>query len=443
MYLKRHFDKFLNEWKQNADKKPLIVRGARQVGKTETISRFGNSQYESFIKINLVEEPKYKNIVEDGYDVNSIKKNISLLNPNFKFIPGKTLIFFDEIQEFPDLTTSLKFFKIDGRFDVICSGSLLGINYNQITSHSVGYKMDYELISLDFTEFLWARGYDDMFIDDIVEHMISENPFGEIEKTTFEGLFMDYIILGGMPEIVKYYIENMSFEGYRDKQRQIIFDYKGDIRKYSFGLDQARITNVYESVPVQLSKENKKFQLSKIKSGARYKDYMSCIQWLQDAGVIKMCYCLNSAELPLKGNYDYRKFKVYTTDTGLLVSMLDDEASDDIRINKNLNIYKGGLYENIAAEALLKQGYDLLYYKREDSTLEVDFLIRQGDNLVPIEVKAGNARAKSLRTLIQSGKYADIKYGIKFISGNIGYSDGVYTLPLFCLPFLKRYMERK
>lgn len=440
LYLKRKIDAFLAEWKANPDRKPLIVKGPRQVGKTESIKRFGDMNYQSVITINFVEEPKYKMITADGYKADDIIKNISRMDPFKRFVEGETLIFFDELQEFPEIATALKFFKIDGRFDVICSGSMLGINYRKIESNSVGYKSDYEMFSLDFEEFLWAKGYDDAFIEDMLEHMRNLTPFNEVQMSVCSSLFLDYCILGGMPAVVREFIVKGTFEGSLEVQRQLIADYKEDIRKYAEGIDQARILNVFNHIPAQLAKDNKKFQISKVASGARFRDYRGCVEWLDDAGMVNICYCLNFPELPLQGNYDDTKYKIYFADSGLLVAMLDEEAQEDLRTNKNLGVYKGALYENVVGEALVKAGYKLYYYKRDDSTLEQDFFVRTASALIPVEVKAKNGTAKSMRTLISSEKYADIHCGIKFTGGNIGYSDDIYTFPYFCAFLLKRYL---
>lgn len=442
-YIKRKIDDFLIEWKTAPDKKPLIVKGARQVGKTESISRFANAQYKNVIEINFVEEPIYKGIIADGYKTDDIIKNISRIDTTKHFTPRDTLIFFDELQEFPEITTALKFFKIDGRFDVICSGSLLGINYRRIESNSVGYKTDYEMTTLDFEEFLWAKGYDNAVIEDMLVHMVGLKPFNTVDITMFDTLFLDYCILGGMPAVVKLYLMQGTFEKTLDEQRQIILDYKEDIRKYAEGLDQARVLNVFNQIAPQLAKENKKFQITKVAKNARFSDYRGCIEWLKDSGLINICYGMHFPEIPLKGNYDESKYKIYFFDTGMLVSQLDDESQLDLRANKNLGVYKGALYENIVAEALVKQGYELYYYKREDSTLEEDFFVRNTESLIPLEVKATNGSSKSLKTLITSNKYSDIKYGIKFIKGNVGFNGELYTFPYFCAFLLKRYLLKK
>lgn len=441
-YLKRKVDNYLLNWKTDPNKKPLIIKGSRQVGKTESITRFGHLNYKSIIYINFVEEPNYKMITTDGYKAQDIIRNISRIDPSKQFIENDTLIIFDELQDFPDIATSLKFFKIDGRFDVICSGSLLGINYQSIESNSVGYKTDYEMFSLDFEEFLWAKGYDESTIQEMLEHMIQLKSFNEIEMSIYSSLFLDFCILGGMPAVVREYIEKETFEGSIDIQKQLVADYKEDIRKYADGMDQTRITNVFNHIPVQLAKDNKKFQITKVASNARFRDYRGCIEWLKDAGIINICYCMQFPELPLKGNYDESKYKIYFADSGLLVAMLDDEAQENLRVNKNLGVYKGALYENIVGEALVKAGYDLYYYKKDNSTLEQDFFVRNKENLIPVEVKATNGTARSLRTLIASNHYPDIQFGIKFISGNIGLSNNIYTFPYFCAFLLKKYLTK-
>lgn len=441
-YLRRKIDDFLLKWKSDEDRKPLIVKGCRQIGKTESIKHFAKiAGYESLVEINFVRDEKYKKITDDGYTASAIIKNISLLDPTKKFIDGKTLIFFDEVTEFPEIATSLKFFKEDGRFDVICSGSMLGVNYKKIESNSVGYKTDYEMYSMDFEEFLWAKGYDDATTEDMLSHLKTLTPFSELEMSVYRGIFLDYVVLGGMPAVVKDYVKKGTFEGSLDTQRQLIADYKEDIRKYAQGVDQTRILNVFNSVASQLAKENKKFQISKIEKNARFRDYRGCAEWLADAGIVNVCYCLSDVELPLSGNCDTGKFKLYFCDTGLLVALLDEESQEDLRANKNLGVYKGAIYENIVSEALVKSGYKLYYYKKDNGTLEEDFFIRSANNLIPIEVKADKGRSKSLKTLITSENYPDVAYGFKLSANNVGYSERIYTFPYFCAFLLKRFMK--
>ena len=325
---------------------------------------------------------------------------------------------------------------------MICSGSMLGIHYKRIHSISVGYKTDYEMYSIDFEEFLWAKGYQDAIIDDMYRHIVNKEPFSTLEHDLYVSLFRDFCVLGGMPEIVAAYISSGTFEGILSMQRQLLLDYSDDVRKYVEGIDQTRILNVLNRIPVQLGQDNKKFQISKVAKGAKAKDYWGCVEWLVEAGIINICYCLNFPELPLKGNYDPSRYKLYFADSGMLIASLDDEAQYDLRANQNLGTYKGAIYENVVADALHKSGADLFYYKREDSTLEEDFFLRTKDSLVPVEVKAGNKRSQSLNTLIKSDKYPDIRWGIKLALANIGYSENdIFTIPYYCTFLLKRYMQ--
>lgn len=441
MYLSRKIDTFLAAWKKDPAKNPLVVKGPRQVGKTESIRRFARANYDSTVEINFVENAKYKSIVEDGYSADDIVRNISLIDPSHRFIEGKTLLFFDELQEFPEIATALKFLKQDGRFDVICSGSMLGLNYKRIESNSVGYKTDYEMRSLDFEEFLWAKGYDERFVGDLLSHLLEAKSFSNLQHATLMAAFLDYCTLGGMPAVLRRYFEGGTFEGSLETQRQLVADYREDIHKYAEGVDKARILDVFNHIPVQLAKENKKFQISKVAKGARFKDYNGCVEWLQMAGMANVCHCLSFPELPLKGNYEENKYKLYFGDTGLFVAMLDDEASEDLRANRNLGVYKGALYESIVAEALAKSGYDLFYYKRENSTLEEDFFVRTQSSLVPVEVKAKNGTSKSLRTLIASEAYPDIRFGLKLTAGNVGFENQIFTMPYFAAFLVKRLLQ--
>ena len=441
MYLERKIDKFLSEWKAAPAHYPLIVKGARQIGKTESILHFARRNYRNTVYINFALEKKFCSIVSDGYDVNTVIKNITLVDPSIQFTEQDTVIIFDEIQEYPDVATTLKSFQIDGRYDVICSGSMLGINYKKIHSNSVGYKTDYEMFSMDFEEFLWAKGYQGDQVKDILRHMKEILPFSSTELSVYKTLFLDYSVLGGMPAVVKRYIDTGTFTGSLELQRQIRLDYEEDVRKYAEGLDQTKIISVYRSIPAQLAKENKKFQFNKIEKNARSREYMGCIEWLIDAGVITECNCLLFPELPLKGNEDRSKYKLYYPDTGLLVSALDDEAQEDLRVNKNLGVYKGALYENFVAEAFVKQGLGLYYYKKENSTLEEDFFVRTKSELIPVEVKSNSDSSRSLAALIKNVNYKDIRHGIKLGDFNVGQADGIFTFPYFCAFLVKEYLK--
>lgn len=438
--LKRKIDKYLTDWKNRPDRKPLIIKGARQIGKTRSVEWFAGQNYASVIEINFIEQKKYREIFNDGFEVDAILKNISLLNPELKFIPGNTIFFFDELQACPNCATSLKFFKLDGRFDVICSGSLMGISYREIESNSVGYKEDYEMHSMDFEEFLWAMGYNDEFTADLLSHMLDVRPLSELQMDTLMSMFRDYVIIGGMPEVVSTYVRNKNFSGTLDIQRQLLKDYEEDITKYVEGLDKAKVKAVYNHISTFLAKENKRFQITKIARNARNRDYMGCVEWLADAGVVNMCYCLNQPELPLKGNYDPKMYKIYFKDTGLLIASLDEEAQEDLRANRNLGTYKGAIYENIVGDMLVKQGYRLFYYHSDRPALEMDFFIRDADSLIPVEVKANGGATASLNRLLNDDKYNDVKYGIKLGYRNIGFNGKFYTFPYFLTFLLRRFV---
>lgn len=438
--LKRHIDAFLIEWRNREDRLPLIVKGARQIGKTYSIQKFAEEHYENIYQINFILQPEYSAIFSDGFEVDKIIKNLTLISPSFKFVPGKTLLFFDEIQSAPGVATSLKSFALDKRFDVICSGSLMGINYREIESNSVGYKEDFEMYSLDFEEFLWARGYDDNVMDELFNCLKEVRPLSKVLYDVISSHFRDYMVLGGMPAVVRSFVANGNFEGSLSIQRQILLDYEEDITKYAQGFEKRKILNIYRHITTFLAKENKKFQISKLGKSSRNRDYLGVVEWLSCAGIVNPCYLLLSPELPLKGNYDSSSYKLYYQDTGLLVASLDDEAQYDLRMNRNFNTYKGAIFGNVVADMLRKAGYGLYYYKNPKSTVEMDFFIRDADSLIPVEVKADDGSGKSL-VKMTSGKYDDIKFGIKLCNRNIGFNGQFYTIPYFLTFMLRRFLR--
>lgn len=441
--LKRKIDIYLKEWKNSKNRKPLIIKGARQIGKTTSIEKFGRENYKSFIEINYISMPQYKQIFQDGYTTENIIKNISLLNSEYKFIPGDTLIFFDEMQEYPDTATSLKFFNEDGRFDVICSGSLMGINYNQIHSNSVGNKEDYTMRSLDFEEFLWAKGYGEEQIESLYTCMKEVKPLTNTQFDVMMNNFKDYLITGGMPEIVSTFIDNKNFSGILSMQQKLLTDYEEDITKYAGGLDKSKILDAYKKIKIFLGNDNKKFQITKLKDGARNREYVGVIDWMDRAGIINISYALDHLEMPLKANYNPDNYRLYFGDTGLLIGSLDEESQSDLRNNQNFGTYKGALYENIVAEMLTKAGFDLFFYRDEQSKIEMDFIIRDEKSIIPVEVKAGDNATYSLNRLIDEKQYKNIKYGIKLCNKNIGFNGKFYTFPYFMTFMLKRFLKEK
>lgn len=441
--LKRKIDKYLIEWKKDKYKMPLIVKGARQIGKTDAIENFAKNNYENIIEINFALEKQYQDIFDDGFDVDNIIKNITLKNPDFKVVPEKTLIFFDEMQACINCATSLKAFNQDGRYDVICSGSLMGINYKEIESNSVGNKIDYNMYSMDFEEFLWAKGYTEEQIEDLYKCMLEVKPLTHTQYEVMMENFKEYMIIGGMPAIVNKFITQKNYSGTLEMQKQILLDYEEDITKYANGLDQGKILNIYRKIPAFLGNENKKFQISKVEAGARKREYAGTIEWLDNAGIVNISYCMEQPELPLGGNYNPDNYRLYFGDTGILIGSLDEEAQEDLRNNKNFNTYKGAIYENVVGDMLVKQGYKLYFYKNEKGTIEMDFFIRDKDSLIPVEVKANDNATISLNNLIESEKFKDIKYGIKLCNKNIGFNGKFYTFPYFLTFLLKRFLKEK
>ena len=441
--LRRKIDDYLIEWKKNENRLPLIIKGARQIGKTNAIRNFGKNNYKTYIEINFALQPQFKTIFEDGFEVDNIIKNITLKMPEIELNENETLIFFDEMQECVSTATSLKSFKEDGRYDVICSGSLMGINYNEIESNSVGNKEDYVMKSLDFEEFLWAKGYKSEQIEDLYNHMIELKPLSNMMYDVMMSNFKEYMIVGGMPAIVSRFVQNKNFSGILKMQQQILLDYEEDITKYAGGLDKTKILNCYRKIPVFLGNENKKFQISKIANGARNREYVGVIEWLANAGIVNVSYAMEQACLPLKGNYNPDNYRLYFADTGLLIGSLDEEVQEDLRNNENMNTYKGALYENIVSDMLVKEGYNLYFYKDDSKKIEMDFMVRDKNSLIPIEVKANNNATISLNNLINHKLYTDIKYGIKLCNKNIGFNGKFYTFPYFLTFLLKRYLKER
>ena len=437
--LKRKIDQFLLDWKKDTNRNPLIIYGARQIGKTTSIRNFGKT-YKNFIEINFISNPEYKDAFQT-FDVNKIIARLSFINPYFVFEPYQTLILFDEIQDFMDATTALKFFKLDGRYDVICTGSELGVNISPVSSVAVGFKDEYIMYTLDFEEFLWANGYSDKVIEDLLISMINYSPLDAAIYNKLLGLFNDYIVVGGYPKIITTYIENgNSFSNILTLQKQLYKDYLDNISKYLQGIDILKAKRVFTSITSQLAKDNHKFQFTKLGHGARFNEYYGVADYLKLAGVTLIANNVN-LQLPLKGNEEIDNFRMYYSDTSLLIASLDEQTQNDFRRKKNFYIYNGAIYESVIASELNKQGYNLYFYRSKDSTIELDFLIRDKDKIIPLEVKAKNGRIKSLNNVIQNNEL--IKNGIKLANKNIGKENNIITFPYFLTFLLKRYFTNK
>ena len=430
--LKRKIYQSLIEWKKQTEKMCLVVKGARQVGKTFIIDKFARENYENYVYINFDENPGYKVIFDGDLDVNNLIKQISLRVPNVSLVPHKTIIFLDEIQNCPNARTALKFLALDKRFDVIASGSLLGINYKEVESFPVGYTEQLEMYSLDFEEFLWANGIEEQSILDVKEFFDKKEVVPQAMHERMMELFKEYIVVGGMPRVVNDFVKNHNFANVLKIQKAIISDYEDDIAKYADGSEKAKARACFLSIPKHLSKDYKKFRYSLVMPSGSSRKYAGSLMWLYDAGIINFCHNLEIPQLPLEGNSKSDTFKVYMRDTGLLVAMLDEGTQEDI-IDGNLGIYKGAIYENIIGDILAKKGKKL-YYFEYNSTLEVDFFIKYERVITAIEVKSsGNSKSKSLETLME--KYG-VKKGIKLAPSNYGKKGEIDIFPIYMAMFL-------
>ena len=436
--LKRKIESVLEKWKDSEHKKPLVIKGIRQCGKTYIVQKFAKENYESVVYLNFILEPDKKSAFAGNIDVDTIILNLSALIPDSRFINGRTCIILDEIQECREARTALKSFQIDGRFDIIATGSLLGVRgYGQSEKRAeggqdsvpVGYETVIEMHPLDFEEFLWANGISGKVIDTVKSCFKKESVIPEgVHKVMMELLYR-YVIVGGLPEVVNTFLETKNIELTYQMQRNLIAGYEEDMVKYASDADKARIRECFESIPKQLAKDNKKFQYSVVRKGGRSSQYISSIQWLEDAGLVKRCYNTQITELPLEGNSIKECFKLYTTDIGLLVAMLDYGTQADI-LKGNLLGYKGAIFENLMADFLCKSGQKL-YYFQKDSGLELDFLVRYKGECVVIEVKAKSGKAKSLRTVLKNKDIYHINNAIKLGKYNVGRESEVLTIPLY------------
>ncbi|MBQ9982396.1 MAG: ATP-binding protein [Oscillospiraceae bacterium] len=438
--LKRKIYSKLIEWKNSRRTECLVIKGARQVGKTYLVREFGRAEYESFIEINFHMQGSLKVIFEGDKSADEIYKRMTANIPGIKFIKGKTLIFLDEIQKCSDARTALKFLAEDGRYDVIASGSLLGLAYGkddddevkEVESVPVGYEKQLMMYSLDFEEFLWAYGYDSDTIEYLKEFYISKEKIPAEINTKFNSILQEYLVVGGMPEVVADFVKNKHFGRVQEIQDKILASYADDISQHAKGTEKVKVRKCYDSIPRQLAKENKKFKYSEVESKATSRKFGDSIQWLCDANMVHICYNVVTPYLPLNAYEKESDFKLYMNDTGLLLALFGF-ATKQALLNGTLKGYvKGGIYENFVAETLVKNGYTLHYYKPDDNS-ELEFIIEKDGEVVPIEVKAGNTATKSFNLFVE--KYAP-SVAYKLISGNIGESTPKITLPHYLTMFI-------
>lgn len=438
--LKRKIEKKLLDWKNTPNHSPLIIKGCRQCGKTYSVRAFAKKYYKHEVYLNFFKNPNYISIFEGSLEIDNLIILISaLLGEKAIFEPGNTLLIFDEIQECPEARTALKFFKEDGRFDVIGTGSLLGVKgYGKSPkSIPVGSETLIEMHPLDFEEFLWAKGITPEIIDFLKKHLLEEQPIPEALHNKLQQLLVQYVVVGGMPEVVKTFVLTNQMDKVLSLQRNILSSYEDDMVKYASASDKPLIKECFLSIPKQLSKENKKFQYSIIKKGTKSAKFKGSLQWLEDVGIISRCYNINKPELPLEGNAVQDVFKVYMRDTGLFVSMLEEGTQFDI-LQGNLYGYKGAIYENLIADIFTKMGRKL-YYFHKDSGLEIDFVTRYNGEISLIEVKASTGNAKSTKTILSNPEKYHVHRAIKLGRYNIGRNDKILSLPLYMGFLLTEY----
>lgn len=441
--LKRKVYRELLEWRserKNGLKKSLLIKGARQVGKSYIVKAFGKAEYRSFIYIDFFRQPNLKAIFNGELSADEIYKRMTANMPEIELIRGDTLIFLDEIQYCGNARTAIKFLADDMRYDVISSGSLLGLSYGDDdddnvetpSSIPVGYERQIEMRSLDFEEFLWAYGYKEETIAELKGYLDNGEQIPESIHNRYEMLFREFMVVGGMPEVVADFAENKDFNRVARIQADILAEYQDDISKHAKGREKQYVRMCYDAVPKQLAREIKKFQYSTVEKGQTRRKFGGSIKWLKDANIVNACYNVREPYLPLMANADENQFKLYINDTGLLTRMYGTEIKLAILNNTIKGNAKGGIYENVIAECLVKRGYALYYYKPDDSH-EIEFIIEKNSGTVPVEVKAGNTASVSLNTFIKDFS-PNIAY--KLIGGRNGVNGVKYTLPHYMVMFL-------
>ena len=438
--LKRKMYEKLLDWKNNRGQHCLLIKGARQVGKTYIVREFGKAEYESFIEINFLEHPEFKIIFDGDRSAETIFKNISYNIPNVKLVPHKTLLFLDEIQKCANARTALKFLAQDERFDVIASGSLLGLAYGrdddkeveEVESIPVGYEKPIMMYPLDFEEFLWAYGYGKDTISYLKSFYDTKEKVPEQINEKYLSLIREYIVVGGMPEVVADFMENKDFSRVQEIQDKVLASYADDISQHAKGSEKVKVRSCYDSIPRQLARENKKFKYSEIEKKATARKLGDSIQWLSDASMVNICLNTTTPQLPLKAYEKDNEFKVYMNDTGLLMALYGFTTKQALLNNKLKGAAKGGIYENLVAQMLIQRGYSLHYYKPDDNS-ELEFVIEKDMEIAPVEVKAGNTATVSLDRFIERFGSAN---AYKVAGSNVGINGVKLTIPHYMVMFL-------
>ncbi|MCR4907811.1 MAG: ATP-binding protein [Lachnospiraceae bacterium] len=435
------------KWKNSTGKKKaLVIKGMRQIGKTFIVRAFADANYENVVYINFKDNESARKVFNSDFIVDRMILDLSAIIPGIHFVPGKTIIIFDEIQECADARASLKAFMLDGRYDIICTGSLLGIKgYNRKKNRGVptGFEHILYMKPMDFEEFLWARGISEDVLAEIRNCFIKRKAVSETIHTSMLRLFREYICVGGMPYVVDRFLATNDMNVVHEEQTDILEEFKDDFGKH---LDEnekeetdltllGRINRVFDSIPSQLAKENKKFTYSILEKKGRSENYQAAIQWLYDAGIINICYNLSNLSLPLEGNKTDNIFKIYMQDSGLFVAMLEEGSAGKI-LSGDLGMYKGAVYENIVVDAFSKTGKQLYYYHK-DSGLEIDFITVFDSEVSLVEVKATSGNAKSANTILKNREHYGVKRCIKLSAANVGQEGVKLTVPYYMVFLLR------
>lgn len=431
--LKRKIYKDLLEWRAKKSMECLLVQGARQIGKTFIIEDFGKNHYASYIYLNFYQNPEHKKIFDGSLEAAEIYKKISLYVRNVSFIEHDTLIFLDEIQDCPNARTALKFLAIDNRYDVVASGSLLGLHYKEMASIPVGYERTLEMYSLDFEEFLWAVGKTSDAITALRGYFEQKGKVDEGIHQQFMSLLREYLVVGGMPEVVNTFLKTNNYQEVYATQKKIMESYREDIKHYASATARQKISDCYLSIPRQLAKEYTKFQYKVVNREGNARRYENCLNWLVDAGMIKLCVNVSTPQFPLVAYEKPEQFKVYVTDIGLLTSLYGYETQIALLKDTLVGPAKGGIYENLVFDMLMKRGLALNYFKNDKNTQEIEFLFVQNGAVIPIEVKSKRGATISLNNFIT--EYTP-PYAYKLVAGNIGTSGAKITLPLYMAIFV-------
>lgn len=434
----RKIEDVLLKWKETPNHKPLVIKGCRQCGKTSSVQAFASQHYKHVVYMDFHEQKELCSLFKGSLNVDYLTVVITAALPGATFVPGETCLILDEIQDCPQARAALKFFRLDGRYDVICTGSLLGVNgyksekqqkEEETTSVPVGFETIVDMYPMDFEEWLWANNIQQPVFDLLKQFMANETPVPEALHNRMRQLLLEYVIVGGMPEAVSTFLTTHDVNQMLAVQKDIIDEYKVDMVKYARSEDKSRIRECFESIPRQLSRDNKKFTYSVVRKGGRSKEYVGSLQWIEDAGIVRRCHNLSITELPLSGNALQDCFKIYMADTGLFICMLDEGTQLDI-LQGDLGSFKGAIYENVMADLLGKMGRKLYYFQKNDS-LEIDFVIRYRGECTPIECKSTTGNAKSMKTLLKHPDKYHVYHALKLGDYNVGRSGSLLTLPFY------------